>query len=94
MKRILIAAGAAVMLFSSIGAHAAEKIVTLTVVNMYCATCPYIVKRSLARISGVADVTVSFAHKTAKVTYDDRKTSVAALTAATRQAGYPSQPIP
>jgi hypothetical protein len=31
--------------------------------------------------------------KTAIVTYDDQRTTVAALTAATTRAGYPSHPI-
>lgn len=95
MKYILMTAGVAGMLLgTSVGACAAEKTVTLAVDNMYCAACPYIVKKSLARIGGVANVTVSFARKTATVTYDDHKTTVAALTAATRQAGYPSKALP
>ena len=44
-------------------------------------------------MSGVGNVAVSYEKKTAMVTYDDQKTSLAALTAATTQAGYPSQPI-
>ena len=93
MKRVLVTAGIAAMLLSSGSACAAEKTVTLAVDNMYCAACPYIVKRSLARVGGVANVAVSFARKTATVTYDDHKTTLAALTAATRQAGYPSRAL-
>jgi mercuric ion binding protein len=74
-------------------AIADEKTVTLAVKGMYCSACPYIVKQSLAKISGVGDVAVSYEKKTATVTYDDQKTTLSALTAATTQAGYPSQPI-
>jgi mercuric ion binding protein len=74
-------------------ATAAERTVTLAVKNMYCAACPYIVKRSLARVPGVAGVAVSFAKKTATVTYDDRQATLAKLTAATTAAGYPSAPV-
>ena len=74
-------------------ASAAERTVTLAVENMYCDACPYIVKQSLTKVSGVGNVAVSYEKKTATVTYDDQKTSLAALTAATTQAGYPSQPI-
>ena len=74
-------------------AMAAEKTVTLAVDNMYCSACPYTVKQSLAKVPGVGNVAVSYEKKTAIVAYDDQKTSVAALTAATTQAGYPSRPI-
>ena len=36
---------------------------------------------------------MSYEKKTAIVSYDDQKTTVAALTVATTQAGYPSHPI-
>ena len=74
-------------------AMAAEKTVTLAVDNMYCSACPYTVKQSLAKLAGVGEVAVSYEKKTAIVTYDDRKTTVAALAEATTQAGYPSHPI-
>lgn len=71
---------------------AAEKTVTLAIKNMYCADCPFIVKKSLERVPGVAKATVSFKDKTAVVVYDDSKVGVTALTAATANAGYPSEP--
>ena len=90
MKRFLLAV---VVFGSSIsGAFAGEKKVTLAVRNMTCATCPYTVKASLQAVTGVAKVSVSYEHKTATVVYDDAKTGVKALTAATTNAGYPSSP--
>lgn len=74
-------------------ALAAEQTVTLAVDNMYCELCPGIVKKSLANVDGVTQVTVSFEEKTAVVTYDDGKATIEALTAATTNAGYPSHPI-
>jgi len=74
------------------GALAAERTVTLAVQNMYCAACPHIVKGSLQAVPGVENVAVSLQQKTATVTYDDAKTNVKALTAATTNAGYPSSP--
>ena len=67
---------------------------TLAVENMTCDACPYIVKQSLTKVSGVENVAVSFEKKTATVTYDDQKTTTDALTSATTQAGYPSRVIP
>ncbi len=72
-------------------AAATEGTVTLTIDNMYCASCPYIVKQSLTAVPGVKDVSVSFRNKTAIVTFDDTQTNVAALTDATFEMGYPSE---
>ncbi|MBA1148866.1 mercury resistance system periplasmic binding protein MerP [Ectothiorhodospiraceae bacterium WFHF3C12] len=71
-------------------AFAAERTVTLDVENMTCASCPYIVEKSLTRVSGVTATAVSFDEKTATVTFDDAVTSIDALTRATAAAGYPS----
>jgi mercuric ion binding protein len=60
---------------------AATQTVTLSVPGMNCATCPITVKKALTQVSGVSE---------AKVTFDDAKTSVQALTRATKDAGYPS----
>ncbi len=80
----------AALVMLSAPALAAQKQVTLKVQNMYCASCPYIVKQALSSLEGVEDVQVSFRQKTATVIYDDEKVSTAALTAATREYGYPS----
>jgi mercuric ion binding protein len=71
-------------------AFAQEKTVTLAVHNMYCSACPLTVKSSLQAVPGVGKVVVSYADKTAVVTFDDAKTGVPALIAATTNAGYPS----
>lgn len=71
-------------------AFAAERTVTLAVKNMTCASCPYIVRKTLAAVPGVSKAEVSFDEKTATVTFDDDKTSVTALTDATAIAGYPA----
>jgi mercuric ion binding protein len=80
------------LLFASSTAFAGERTVTLAVQNMYCDACPLIVRKSLEAVPGVAKVTVSFKDKSAIVTYDDAKTNVNGLTAATTKAGYPSAP--
>ena len=60
--------------------------------KQYCADCPFIVKKSLEGVPGVAKVTVSYKDKTAIVTYDGSKADMQALTDATTKAGYPSAP--
>ena len=72
---------------------AGEQTATLKVENMTCASCPYQVKRSLTGIEGVKSVEVKLATKLAVVTFDDARTNIAALTAATETAGFPSSPV-
>ena len=91
--RILAVLGMGTVLLAVGTAIAAERTVTLAVDNMYCSACPYTVKQSLTKVAGVNEATVSYEKKTAIVSYDDQKTTVAALTVATTQAGYPSHPI-
>jgi periplasmic mercuric ion binding protein len=79
-------------LLVSAPAFAAERTLTLAVQNMHCANCPFVVKRSLEAVPGVANVRVSYKDKTATVTYDDSKVDPNALTTATTNAGYPSAP--
>lgn len=93
MKYALAALALGGLVVTAGSAFAAEKTVTLSVPGMYCASCPYIVKQSLAKIGGVGPVKTSLETRTATVTYDDQKTNLAALTAATANAGYPSHPI-
>ncbi|HDZ55301.1 hypothetical protein LCGC14_0393480 [marine sediment metagenome] len=74
-------------------AFAAQQTVTLAVDNMTCSTCPYTVKKALSQVPGVEKATASFEDKTATVTFDDTKASVADLTTATRNAGHPSRRV-
>jgi mercuric ion binding protein len=79
-------------MIASSNALAADQTIALAVENMDCAACPLIVKASLQAIPGVKQAIVSHAAKSVLVTYDDAKTNVEALVAATTNAGYPSVP--
>jgi mercuric ion binding protein len=94
MTRILASMSVAMIVLASAAASAAERTVTLAVKNIYCDTCPYIVKQSLAKVPGVEKVVISFEQKTAIVTYDDQKTAPEALASATTHAGFPSRVVP
>jgi mercuric ion binding protein len=79
-------------MLASSSAVAAERTITLAVQNMFCADCPFIVKKNLEAVPGVARAAVSFKDKTATVVYDDGRADVKSLTDATTNAGYPSAP--
>lgn len=72
--------------------HAAAAIrqVRLTVPTMDCATCPVTIRVALLKVPGVTKAQVSYERREARVTFDDSKTDVAALTRATEGVGYPS----
>jgi periplasmic mercuric ion binding protein len=93
MNKLLVASAAvAIAALTSSVAMAGERTVTLAVQNMYCADCPFIVRKSLEAVPGVSKAVVSYKEKKAVVTYDDGKTDLNALTRATSEAGYPSAP--
>lgn len=69
---------------------AVTRTVTLTVPGMTCAACPITVKKALSKVDGVSQTVVSYDTREAIVTFDDAKTNVQKLTAATKDAGFPS----
>ncbi len=81
---------AAALLLLAGPAWATPRTVTLAVPGMSCATCPITVKKALIKVAGVTKVNADFDEKEAVVTFDDARTTVAALTKATTDAGYPS----
>lgn len=74
-------------------AFAAIQTVTLAVPDMNCAVCPITVKKALLKVKGVKAVQVEFDQRLAKIKFDDAQTTVAGLTQATTDAGYPSSVV-
>ena len=69
---------------------AATQTVTLSVPDMNCAACPITVKKALTKVAGVSKIDVNLGRREARVTFDDAKANVEALTRATKDAGFPS----
>ena len=90
--RVLFGTMLGAMLLASLPAAAGQQTVTLKV-DMWCASCPYIVKQVLASVNGVKEVDVSYQEQTAVVTFDDEQTTVAALTQATSDVGFPAEVV-
>jgi len=93
MKKYLSAFALVSSMMLAPAAWAGERTVTFAVDNMTCASCPYIVKGSMAAVPGIAKVDVSFQAKTATVTFDDTKTNPTAIATASMNAGYPAHPV-
>ncbi len=73
---------------SALAAPPAE--VTLNVQGMTCGACPIAVRKSLERLPGVEWARVDYKQKTARVRFDPERVTPAALTEATRDAGFAS----
>lgn len=61
-----------------------------TIDNMTCAMCPVTVRTAMEGVSGVRSAQVDFDAKTATVIFDPSQTNVAAIAAASTNAGYPA----
>ncbi len=88
MHKLLASFALAILIVAP--AWAAPRTVTLAVSKMTCAACPITVKKALSRVPGVTEVSVSYEKKQATVVFDDTQTTVAALTRATTDVGFPS----
>lgn len=66
---------------------------TFAIENMTCATCPITVKKAMEGVAGVSAVSVDFKAKTARATYDPRRTTMTAIAAASTNAGYPARAV-
>ncbi len=80
------------LLGGSLPALSAEQMVTLSV-DLWCPSCSYIIQRTLAKVPGVLVVKVSYDDQVAIVRFDDDKTGITALTQATADVGFPSEPL-
>ncbi|MCJ8322464.1 MAG: cation transporter [Rhizobiales bacterium] len=92
MKKILTAIF--MLLAMNFGtAQAAEVTTMFHVPDMFCASCPYIVKGAISEVEGVISVVTSLAERMAIITYDDEITNLAALLEATANVGYEASVI-
>ena len=87
---LLIATPLIVTLMTPSMLFASERTVVLKIPTMDCDTCPVTIRIALLKVKGVSLAKVSYQQREARVTYDDTRTSVDALRAATRDVGYPA----
>lgn len=90
MKNILLTGVLAVCFGATFPVVAAEQTVTMDIQKMTCALCPLTVRKAMERVDGVQDVGVDFDSKIATVTFDDSKTTAAAVAQASTEIGYPA----
>lgn len=81
------------MTLASAHAATAEQRQIFAIDDMTCALCPVTVKKAMEGVSGVKSVAVNFDAKTANVVFDPSKATVAAIAAASTNAGYPAHAV-
>ena len=91
MKKSLSALALIMSVMTAPAVFATERTVTFAIDNMTCASCPYIVKTSMAAVPGVSTVAVSFEAKTATVTFDEIMDALKELDEQSRQ-GFTQTP--
>ena len=82
-----------VMLLASVAIQAAEKTVVLSVPDMNCPSCPYMVEQSVNFVDGVRSAKAELKTRTCSVVYDDAIASIEDILGATADIGYKSTVI-
>ena len=77
----------------SIPERAAQGSAELDISGMTCASCAMRVEKALAKVPGVAGVSVNLATEKATVSLSDAATGVDALIAAVTKSGYQATPV-
>jgi len=90
MKKLISSLVFAMLTTASSVAIAAEQTIKLSVPDMTCVSCPYMVKQAISAVDGIKAVEATMEDRSATVTYDDTVTSVEAIQQATANIGYPS----
>lgn len=93
VKTISIIVAAAMTALNMSLAFAASKTVTLSIPTMDCEVCPITVKKALGKVKGVSRIDVDPKKRIVVATFDDAQTNAAALTATTKNVGYPSRVV-
>lgn len=67
-----------------------EQTQVFAIKNMSCPACPFTVKKAMARVEGVREVTVDFDAKTATAVFDPAIAKAEDVAAASTDIGYPA----
>ncbi|MBI2476684.1 heavy metal translocating P-type ATPase, partial [Candidatus Uhrbacteria bacterium] len=65
-----------------------EKKTTFLLHGMHCTSCAGVIEKSIKKLPGILDASVSFASEKARVTFDSNKISEGAIIAQVKKAGY------
>lgn len=81
------------LMLSASMSWAADKTITLSVPDMNCPSCPYMVEKVISVVEGVKSATAELHNRTCSVTFDDAIASVDDILGATANIGYQSSVV-
>jgi len=84
----------ALLVMAASASFAAEKTINLSIPDMNCPSCPYMIEQSISFVEGVISADAVLETKTCSVTYDDAIASVDDILRATVDIGFKSMVIP
>lgn len=90
MKKLIPSFVFTLLVSTSSMAAAAEQTIKLSVPDITCVSCPYMVKQAISAVEGVKAVEATMEDRSATVTFEDTLTSIEAIQQATANIGYPS----
>tara|TARA_R110000744_G_C19329142_1_gene558389 strand:+ start:740 stop:1039 length:300 start_codon:yes stop_codon:yes gene_type:complete len=93
MNKLIPSIVFAMLTTASSMATAAEQTIKLSVPDMTCISCPYMVKQAISAVDGIKAVEATMEDRSATVTFEDTLTSIEAIQQATADIGYPSTPV-
>ena len=65
----------------------------LSVDNIHCAACAWLIEQSLAKLDGIESVNVNTVNQRADIKWDQERTSLSTILSLLHEIGYPSQPF-
>ena len=90
MKKIIATGLFALLTLSASFSFAADKTITLSVPDMNCPSCPYMIEQSISFVDGVQSANAELETRTCSVTFDDAIASIEDILGATADIGYRS----
>ena len=90
MKNIIAISLFALLTLPASSSLAADKTITLSVPDMNCPSCPYMVEKSISIVEGVQSAKAELKTRTCSVTFDDAVASIEDILGATADIGYKS----
>lgn len=90
MKKIIAIGLFALLTLSASFSFAADKTITLSVPDMNCPSCPYMIEQSISFVDGVQSANAELETRTCSVTFDDAIASIEDILGATADIGYRS----
>lgn len=73
--------------------HQHVRKIVLTVDNIHCAACAWLIEQSLSYLSGIQRVNVNTINQRAEITWDTTSLNLSAILSQLKSVGYPSSPF-